>query len=140
MIKTLRKAIMIGSRLKTRFNKIWSRKNWLLYKTQRNFCTNLLRNTKKYFFSKANPKLVSGNKNLCRTIKPYFSYKTNFSNKIMISKKECIVSNDGRLHETFNEYFININTIVDLKPRIIWNKVFKSGPSKICGRHPSRNL
>ena len=51
-----------------------------------------LRNTKELLYEivkkdqkRLNPKLVSDNKNLWRTIKPYFSDKGNLSNKIMIS-------------------------------------------------------
>ena len=29
---------------------------------------------------------------------------------------------------------------VSLIARIIWDKVFKNGPSKICGRQPLKNL
>ena len=119
MTKTLRKAIMIRSRLKNRFHKTRSDENWLLYKTQINLCTKLLRKTKKDYFSKLNPKLVSGNKNFWRTIKPYFFDKGNFSNKIIISEKDCIVSDDRRLSEIFNQHFINITKTLDLKPRII---------------------
>ena len=119
MTKTLRKRIMIRSRLETRFHKSRSDENWLLYKTQRNLCTKLLRKTKKDYFSKLNPKLVSGNKNFWQTIKPYFSDKGNFSNKIMISEKDCIVSDDRRLSEIFNEHFINITKTLDLKPSVI---------------------
>ena len=75
------------SRLKNRFNKARSDENWTLCKIQRNFCTKFLRKTKKDYFSKVNPKLVSDNKNFWGTIKPYFSDKGNFSNKIMIQKK-----------------------------------------------------
>ena len=74
---------MIRSRLRNRFNKTTPDKNWTLYKTQKNLCTKLLRKTKKDNFSKVNPKLVSDNKNFWRTIKPYFSDKENFSNKII---------------------------------------------------------
>ena len=117
--KTLRKAIMIRSRLKIRINKTRSDENWTLYKTQKDFSTKLLRKTKKDHFSKINPKLVSDNKIFWRTIKPYFSNKSNFSNKIMISKKDCIVSDDKRLPEIFNTSFINNTNILDLKPSII---------------------
>ena len=117
MTKTLRKLIMIRSRLKNRFHKARSDKNWLLYKTQRNVSTKFLRKTKKDYFSKVNPKLVSGNKNFWRTIKLYFSYKEKFSNKIMISEKDCIVFDDRKLSEIFNEHFINITKTSDLKPR-----------------------
>ena len=63
---------MTRSRLKNYFNKTRSNENWSLYKTQRNFCTELFRRAKTDFFSKISPKLVSDNKNFCPTIKPYF--------------------------------------------------------------------
>ena len=37
----------------------------------------------------------------------------------MISEKNCIVSDYRRLSEIFNEHFINITKILDLKPSII---------------------
>ena len=37
----------------------------------------------------------------------------------MISEKDCIVSDDRRLSEIFNEHFINITNTLDLKPSII---------------------
>ena len=79
----------------------------------------LLRKTKKDYFSKLKPKLVLANKNFWRTIKPYFSDKGNFYNKIMISEKDFIVSDDRRLSEIFNEHLINISETLNLKPSII---------------------
>ena len=52
MTKTLRKAILIRSRLKNRFNKTRSDEKGSLYKTQTNFCTILLRMTKKIIFQR----------------------------------------------------------------------------------------
>ena len=60
-----------------------------------------------------NQNLKSDNKNFWRTFKPYFSDKGKFFNKIMISEKDCIVS------EIFNTHFINITKTLDLKPSII---------------------
>ena len=116
--KTLKKTIMIRSKLKNRFHKTRSDENWLLYKTQRNLCTNLLRKTKKDYFSKVNPKLLSGNKNFWRIIKPYFS-ETTKGNKIMILEKHCAVSDDRRLSEIFSGYFINITKTLEIKASII---------------------
>ena len=113
--KTLRKAIIIRSRLKNRFNKTISDENWTLYKTQN---TKLLRKTKKYYFLKVKPKLVSDNINFWQTIKPYFSDKGNLSNKTMISEKDYIVSDDRRLSGIFNTHFINITKTLDLKPSL----------------------
>ena len=129
MTKTLRKAIIMRSSLKNRFNKTRSDENWTLYKTQRNFCMILLTQTKIDYFSKVNAKLVSVNKNSWRTIKPYFSDKGYFSNKITISEKDCIVFDERRLSEIFNIDFININKTLDLKPSIISTN--KSAPEII---------
>ena len=78
--------------MKPDLTKTWLHENW---------CTKLLKNTNKDYFSKLNPKLVLGNKNFWRTIKPYFSDqgKLQGSNKIMISAKNCLVSDDRRLFE-----------------------------------------
>ena len=37
----------------------------------------------------------------------------------MISEKDCVVSEDGRLYEIFNERFINVTKNFDLKTGII---------------------
>ena len=51
--------------------------------------------------------------------------KGNFSNKIMIPEKDCIVSDDRRLSEIVNTRFLNITKTVDLKPSMIsTNKSF----------------
>ena len=110
---------MIKYGIENRFRKTRSDKNWFLYKTQRNLCTKFLKKSKKDYVSKLKPKLVSGNKKLWRTIKVYFSDKGSFSNKIKILEKDCIVSNNRRLSEIFNENFINITKTLDLKPSII---------------------
>ena len=62
MTKSLRKAIMLRSRLKNNFNKKSSDENWGNYKKQRNFCAKLLRQTKEKYFSYINVKSISDNK------------------------------------------------------------------------------
>ena len=51
MNKALRKAIMTRSRLKNKFNKNSSAKNWNSYKKQRNFYLKLLRQIKEKYFN-----------------------------------------------------------------------------------------
>ena len=51
MSKALHKAIMVRSKLKNKYNKIRTEENWDSYKKQRNFCVNLLRKTKKEYYS-----------------------------------------------------------------------------------------
>ena len=54
MTKTLRKAIMHRSKLKTVYNKKRTNDNWANYKKQRNFCMNLLRKTETDYFQNLN--------------------------------------------------------------------------------------
>ena len=51
MTKELRKIIMKRSQLKNRYNKNRNYEKWYLYKRQRNFCINLLRKTKRNYFT-----------------------------------------------------------------------------------------
>ena len=51
MTKSLRKEIMLRSRLKNNFNKQMSVEKWENYKKQRNFCVKLFRQTKEKYFS-----------------------------------------------------------------------------------------
>ena len=50
---------------------------------------------------------------------PHFSNKGNFSNKIIISEKDCIASDDTKLSEIFIAHFIDITKTLHLKPSII---------------------
>ena len=82
--KALRKAIMTGSRLKNKFHKNSSAKNWNIYKKQRNFCLKLLRQTREKYFNNINVKKVSDNKTFCKSVKPFFSNKGLNSNNILL--------------------------------------------------------
>ena len=73
MTKSLRKAIMLRSRLKNNFNKKKSDGIWDSYKKQRNFCVKLLRQTKEKYFNDINVKSISVKKKFWKTIKPFFS-------------------------------------------------------------------
>ena len=66
MTKALRKAIMIRSGMKYLYLKNKTDLNWSNYKKQRNFCTNLLRKTKKEYFSKLDIIEISDSKKCCR--------------------------------------------------------------------------
>ena len=70
MSKALRKAIMVRSKLKNKYNKNRTEENWDSYKKQRNFCVNLLRKTKKDYFNDLNIKNITDNKAFWKTIKP----------------------------------------------------------------------
>ena len=62
MTKKLRKEIMKRSKLKNNFNKNKNHENWCKYKTQGKYCVNLLRKSKKQYFSNINISDVTDNK------------------------------------------------------------------------------
>ena len=91
MTKSLRKAIMLRSRLKNNFNKKRSDENWDNYKKQRNFCVPLLHQNKEKCFSDINVKSISDNKKFGKTRKPFFSNKVLSAHNIMLVEINEIV-------------------------------------------------
>ena len=67
MNKALRKAIMTRSRLKNKFNKNSSAKNWNSYKKQRNFCLKIFCQTKEKL-NDINVNKVSDNKTFWKSV------------------------------------------------------------------------
>ena len=70
------------------------KEDWKNYKKQRNFCLNLLRNTKKDYFQKRNIKDLADNKIFWKTIKPFFGKKGLNSNKLMLREKDVLVDDE----------------------------------------------
>ena len=97
MTKALRKAIMHRSKLKNIFHKTRAKEDWNNYKKQRNFCVNLLRNTKKDYFQKLNIKDLTDNKKFWKTIKPFLSNKGLNSNKLMLREKDVVAADEKAL-------------------------------------------
>ena len=92
MTKALRKAIMHRSKLKNVFHKTRRKEDWNNYKKQRDFCVNLLRNTKKDYCRKLNIKDLTDNEKFWKLIKPFFSNKGLNSNKLMLREKDVAES------------------------------------------------
>ena len=113
---SLRKAIMLRPRLKNDFNKQRSDENRNNCKMQRNFCVDLLRQTKEKYFSDINVKSISGNKKFWKTIKPFFSNKGLNTNNMMLVENNEIVCEEEIIANIMNNYFTNITTHLKLKP------------------------
>ena len=62
MNKELRKAIMVGSKLRNRLNNDNTWPANVAYKRQRNLCTSLLRKTKRKYYENLKPSEISDNK------------------------------------------------------------------------------
>ena len=114
MSKALRKAIMVRSKLKNKYNKNRTGENWDSYKKQRNFCVNLLRKTKKDYFSDLNIKNITDNKAFWKNIKPYFSNKGLNSSSLILLEKSKSVTNDQDIANIMNNYFKGITSHLNL--------------------------
>ena len=85
------------------------------YKKQRNFCVNLLRNTKKDYLQKLNTKNLADNKKFWKIIEPFFCNKGLNSNKLILREKDVLITDEKALATLMNKYFVNITADLDLK-------------------------
>ena len=115
MTKSLRKAIMLRSQLKKKFNNNKSEENSKKYKQQRNYCVKLLRKTKMEYFQNMNVNKVNDNKMFLKTVKPRFSNKCKTANTIILTEGNMIMKNEKLIADTFNNYFADITKTLKLK-------------------------
>ena len=115
MTKALWKAIMTRSRSKNIYLKSRNEENWVHYRRQQSFCTILLKKTKKFFFN-LNMKDLHENKRLWKKIEPFFLNKGLQANNMVLKGKNRLVTDSSIIANTFNNYFINITNILNLKP------------------------
>ena len=77
---------------------------------------NLLRNSKRQYFSNINVSDVADSKSFWKSVKPYFSNKGSNSNKITLVENDAIITNDKVISKTVNKFFINTTKKLNLKP------------------------
>ena len=88
MNKVLSKAFMHRSKLNNQYNKNPNELNESLYKKQRNFCVNLVREEERKYYTKLDLKVLSDNKKFWQNVKPLFSNKQD-----VLQKNITIVEN-----------------------------------------------
>ena len=108
MTRALRKAVMLRSRLRNRYNKDQTIENWNKFRKQRNSCAKLFRREKRNYYNNLDISLVTDNKRLWKTVKPLFSNKLQSKNKIVLIEDETIISNDDEVAGTMNEFFVSV--------------------------------
>ena len=86
-----------------------------LWKELDPYCVNLLRKSKRQYFSNINVSDVTDNKSFWKTVKRYVSNKRSNSNKITLVENDGIIINDRVISKTINKFFIN-TTKINLKP------------------------
>ena len=108
--RELSKAIIKRFKLRNtsnRFLKEKSEDSRKAYTTQRDYCVNLLRETKREYFANIKINKVADNKNFWQIVKPIFSDKINHREAINVIDSGVILSNDEEIAKTFNKYYCN---------------------------------
>ena len=116
MSRTLRRAIMKRSNLKTIANKTKREDDIRKYKDQRNLVVKLNIQSKRNHFRMMQAKKIDNDKEFWKTVKPLFSNKNPMSEKIILIEDSKILSDDAEVAECFNEYFCNITNNFDIDP------------------------
>ena len=83
------------SKLRNKFLKSRSLSHKKAYNKRRNACVSLLRKTKKQYYSTLNVKNIVDNKKFWKTVKMYFSDKSNNFEKIFLIEQERVITSDS---------------------------------------------
>ena len=108
MTKAHRKAMMARSRLKNVYLKNQNTTNWNTYKYQRNFCTNLIRKMKFYYFGNLYVKSLNSKKKFWKKIRLFFSDISLANCNIALKEKGNLIIDNQKPANLSNTYFINI--------------------------------
>ena len=107
MTKSLRKEIMLRSRLRNKFLKTKTEESKQLYNKQQNLCVTLLRKTKSNYFAELDHGSLKDNRKFWKTVNPLFleeAYQKESMAIISKDMKEPITKNE-ELAEAFNSFF-----------------------------------
>jgi len=105
---SLRKTIVLHSKLRNHYNKPRTSENLNSYRKQWNLCVQFLKSAEKDYYNNLNTNLITDNKRFWKTVKPAFWDKTLQSKKIVLVDNDGIISNDADIAETFNKFFVTI--------------------------------
>ena len=115
MTKELCKAFMVRSRLRNKYMEIKTAESREAYKKQRNYCTYLLRKTKKSYYENLNVNLITDNKTFWKYTKPLFSDKSPTTSNIVLLEGNKMFTDSAKCAEILNNFFSDaaINLEID---------------------------
>ena len=89
------------------YNKYPTEENKSHYNKQRNFCVNLLRKQKKYYYNNLDISVFNDNKKFWQRIKPLFSDKQkSLQKELILIDNEEIITDEKEVAEKLNNFFI----------------------------------
>ena len=115
MTKTLRKAIMKRSELRTKYYKNPTDFNFQKFKKHKNFCSKLYKKERKKYYNNLDLKNIQDNRKFWETVKPFVSDKFSKSSKISLTHNGSVVSDDSKVANIFKDYFKDAVTSLNLK-------------------------
>ena len=92
---------MKKSQLENIYRKTLTEKSLKAYKKQKNYVSRLYKKERKMFFNSLNSSVISDNRKFWKTVKPLFSNKGNYGNKIKLVENEEIIDDDRRTKQFF---------------------------------------
>ena len=113
--KEIQLGVMVRSKLRKKFLKCRSESDKKAYNKQRSKFVSLLRKTKKAYYSDLNVKGVVDNKRFWKRMKSFFSDKSNNFENISLIENGNLLTDGIEIAETFNKYFQNLVSTLDLK-------------------------
>ena len=87
------------------YKKTLTEKSLKAYIKQKNYGSRLFKKERKMFFNSLNPLVISDNKKFWKTVKPFFSNKGNYGNKIKLVENEEIIDDNIKVAEELNNFF-----------------------------------
>ena len=113
---------MVRSRLRNKSLKLETIQSREAYKKQRNHCVALLRKAKKYYYEHLNGKLITDNKKVWKTVKPFFRDKNPANTKITLIEANEIISDSLECAEIMNNFSSDAGLNLDVD-RVLYTEV-----------------
>ena len=107
---------MHRSKLRNQFLKLQKHESRLRHNKQRNLCETLLRKAKKNFYTDLKMSDINDNKKFWKNVKPIFGNKNKGNKTVALEEGNEVITDDGKLAQTFNEYFVNIVPSLGITP------------------------
>ena len=114
----LRKAIMMCTQLQNHYYKSKNSEDFRTFKKQRNFVSRLYKKQRRTFYNNIDFKKFTDNKKFWKNVNPLLSGKSKTQNKISLVEQNKIITDDRELAQTFNDFFKNAVTNLNLDKNI----------------------
>ena len=85
------------------------------YKKQENYCSILYKKERKNFFNSLNTSFVNDSRLFWKRVKPFFSNKGSFGNKIKLVENDELLQDHKNSAEEMNNFFKNAVLTLDIK-------------------------